>query len=63
MENPGALKSSDVQLNTIVFDNPNISSAAVADKQSSNPFALSYLTLVYIEQAIIFGIPAATRQP
>jgi plastocyanin len=65
MENVGAVKSSDVQFNTIVFDNPNISSAAanqlaaVANKQSSNPFAVSYLTLVYIEYAVIFGIPAA----
>jgi plastocyanin len=65
MENVGAVKSSDVQFNSIVFDNPNISSAAanqlaaVANKQSSNPFAVSYLTLVYIEYAVIFGIPAA----
>ncbi|MGC1927954.1 MAG: hypothetical protein WA667_03195, partial [Candidatus Nitrosopolaris sp.] len=65
MENVGAVKSSDVQFNTIVFDNPNISSAAanqlaaVVNKQSSNPFAVSYLTLVYIEYVVIFGIPAA----
>jgi hypothetical protein len=65
IENVDAVKSSDVQFNTIVFDNPNISSAAasqlaaVANKQLSNPFAVSYLTLVYIEYAVIFGIPAA----
>jgi len=59
------VKSSDVQFNTLVFDNPNISSAAAnqlaaADnKQSNNPFAVNYLTLVYIEYGIIFGIPAA----
>jgi plastocyanin len=64
IENVGAVKSSDVQFNTKVFDNPNISSAAAAqlaaaaNKQSSNPFAVSYLTLVYIEYAVIFGIPA-----
>jgi hypothetical protein len=33
--------------------------AAAANKQSSNPFQVSYLTLVYIEYAVIFGIPAA----
>ena len=33
--------------------------AAAANKQSSNPFAVSYLTLVYIEYAVIFGIPTA----
>jgi plastocyanin len=65
IENVDAVKSSNVQFNTIVFDNPNISSAAAnqlaaaANKQSSNPFAVSYLTLVYIEYAVIFGIPAA----
>jgi plastocyanin len=65
IENIDAVKSSDVQFSTIVFDNPNISSAtatqlaAAANKQSSNPFAVSYLTLVYIEYAVIFGIPAA----
>src|SRR5215813_13566340 len=65
IENIGAVKSSDVQFNTLVFDNPNISSAAAnqlaaADnKQSNNPFAVNYLTLVYIEYGIIFGIPAA----
>jgi hypothetical protein len=43
IENIGAVKSSDVQFNTLVFDNPNISSgpanqlAAAANKQSSNP--------------------------
>jgi plastocyanin len=64
IENIGAVKSSDVQFNTLVFDNPNISSAAAnqlaaaANKQSSNPFAVNYLTLVYIEYAVIFGIPA-----
>jgi plastocyanin len=65
IENVGAQKSSDIQFNTIVFDNPNISSAAAnqlaaaVNRQSSNPFAVSYLTLVYIEYAVIFGIPAA----
>jgi len=65
IENIDAVKSSDAQFNTRVFDNPNISSAtasqlaATANKQSSNPFAVSYLTLVYIEYAVIFGIPAA----
>jgi len=64
IENVNAVKSSDVQFNTIVFDNPNISSAAAnqlaaVNRQSSNPFAVSYLTLVYIEYAVIFGIPAA----
>ncbi|MDQ6666731.1 MAG: hypothetical protein M3Y53_00725, partial [Thermoproteota archaeon] len=65
IENVGAVKSSDIQFNTIVFDNPNISSAAAnqlaaaVNRQSSNPFAVSYLTLVYIEYAVIFGIPAA----
>jgi len=55
---------SNWQFNTRVFDNPNISSApasqlaATVNKQSSNPFAVSYLTLVYIEYAVIFGIPA-----
>lgn len=50
---------------TLVFDNPNISSAvanhlaAAANKQSNNPFAVSYLTLVYIEYAVIFGGAAA----
>jgi hypothetical protein len=59
------VKSSDVQFDTLVFDNPIISSAAAsvlaaaANRQSSNPFAVSYLTLVYIEYAVIFGIPAA----
>lgn len=63
IENIGAVKSSDVQFNTQVFDNPNISSAAAnqlaaaANKQLSNPFAVNYLTLVYIEYAVIFGIP------
>src|SRR5215469_16666780 len=63
IENVGAVKSSDVQFNTRVF-NPNISSAAASqfaatvNKQSSNPFVVSYLTLVYIEYALIFGIPA-----
>jgi len=33
--------------------------AAAANKHSSNPFQVSYLTLVYIEYAVIFGIPAA----
>ena len=61
IENIGAVKSSDAQFNTRVFDNPNISSAAAnqlaaaANKQSSNPFAVNYLTLVYIEYAVIFG--------
>jgi len=65
IENVGAQKSSDIQFNTIVFDNPNISSAAAnqlaaaVNRQSSNPFAVSYLTLIYIEYAVIFGIPAA----
>ena len=65
IENVGAQKSSDIQFNTIVFDNPNISSAAAnqlaaaVNRQSSNPFVVSYLTLVYIEYAVIFGIPAA----
>jgi plastocyanin len=65
IENVGAVKSQNVEFNTRVFDNPNITSAAAnqlaaaANKQSSNPFAVSYLTLVYIEYAIIFGIPAA----
>ena len=65
IENVNAVKSSDVQFNTIVFDNPNISSAAAnqlaatANRQSSNPFTVSYSTLVYIEYAVIFGIPAA----
>ena len=65
IENVGAVKSSDIQFNTIVFDNPNISSAAAnqlaatANRQSSNPFTVSYSTLVYIEYAVIFGIPAA----
>jgi len=65
IENIGAVKSSDVQFDTIIFDNPNISStvasqlAAAANRQSSNPFAVSYLTLIYIEYAVIFGIPAA----
>jgi hypothetical protein len=65
IENVGAVKSSDIQFNTTVFDNPNITSAAVkqlaaaVNKQSSNPFAVSYLTLIYIEYAVIFGIPAA----
>jgi hypothetical protein len=65
IENIGAMKSADVQFDTIVFDNPSISSAAAselaaaANRQSSNPFAVSYLTLVYIEYAVIFGIPAA----
>jgi plastocyanin len=66
VENIGAVKSSDVQFNTTVFDNPNITRAAasqlaaVTNKQSGNPFAVSYLTLVYIEYAVIFGIPGAT---
>jgi plastocyanin len=65
IENIGAMKSADVQFDTIAFDNPNISSAAAselaaaANRQSSNPFAVNYLTLVYIEYAVIFGIPAA----
>jgi hypothetical protein len=67
IENIDAVKSSDVQFNSLVFNKnliPNISSAAAnqlataANKQSSNPFAVSYLTLVYIEYAVIFGIPA-----
>jgi hypothetical protein len=59
------MKSADVHFDTMVFDNPNISSAAAseiaaaANRQSSNPFAVNYLTLVYIEYAVIFGIPAA----
>jgi len=65
IENVGAVKSSDIQFDTIVFDNPTISSAAAnqlaaaANKQSSNPFTVSYSTLVYIEYAVIIGIPAA----
>jgi plastocyanin len=65
IENVGAVKSQNVEVNTRVFDNPSITSAAanqlaaVANKQSSNPFAVSYLTLVYIEYAVIFGLPAA----
>jgi hypothetical protein len=65
MENVGAAKSSDIQFNTIVFDNPNISSAAAnqlaaaANRQSNNPFTASYSTIVFIEYAVIFGIPAA----
>ncbi len=65
IENVGAVKSSNVEVNTRVFDNPNITSAAAnqlaaaANKQSSNPFAVNYLTLVYIEYAVIFGLPAA----
>ena len=65
IENVGAVKSQNVEFNTRVFDNPNITSAAAnqlaaaANKQSSNPFTVSYLTLVYIEYAVIFGIPAA----
>src|SRR5215469_7748876 len=60
IENIDAVKSSDTQFNSLVFDNPNISSAAAnqlataANKQSSNPFAINYLTLVYIEYAVIF---------
>lgn len=55
----------DHRFDTIVFDNPNISSAAanqlaaVANRQSSSPFTVSNSTLVYIEYAVIFGIPAA----
>jgi hypothetical protein len=65
IENVGAAKSSDIQFNTIVFDNPNISSAAAnqlaaaANRQSNNPFTASYSTIIYIEYAVIFGIPAA----
>ena len=45
IENVGAVKSSDIQFNTIVFDNPNISSA-VANQLSKllpidNPAILS----------------------
>ncbi|MDP9287697.1 MAG: hypothetical protein M3P08_05800 [Thermoproteota archaeon] len=59
------MKSSDIQFNTMVFDNPSISSAtasqlaAAANRQSSNPFTVSYSTIVYVEYALIFGIPAA----
>ena len=65
IENVGAAKSSDIQFNTIVFDNPNISSAAAnqlaaaANRQSNNPFTASYSTIIYIEYAVTFGIPAA----
>jgi hypothetical protein len=64
IENVGAVKSSDIQFNAIVFDNPNISSAAAnqlaaaANRQSNNPFTASYSTIVFIEYAVIFGIPA-----
>jgi hypothetical protein len=65
IEDVGAVKSSDIQFNTIVFDNPNISSSAAnqlataANGQFSIPFTVSYSMLVYIEYAFIFGIPAA----
>lgn len=42
MENVGAVKLSDVQFNTIVFDNPNISSAAANELVPiNNPAILS----------------------
>jgi len=70
IENIGGVKSAYTQFNSTVFDNPSISSAAadqlaeqyksIANSQSSNPFRVSPLTLVYLVYAVIFGIPAAT---
>ncbi len=65
IENIGAVKSANVEFDTLVFANPNISSAAAnqlaaaANRQSSIPFTVSYSTLIYVEYAVIFGIPAA----
>jgi plastocyanin len=70
IENVGGVKSSHAEFNSTVYDNPAMSLAA-ADKiseqykssavsQSSNPFRVSPLTLVYIAYAVIFGIPGAT---
>lgn len=69
IENIGGVKSSNTQFNSTVFDNPGMPLAAVnqlaqqyksgATSQSSNPFKVSPLTLVYIVYAVIFGIPAA----
>jgi plastocyanin len=70
IENIGGVKSAYTQFNSTVFDNPSISSAAAdqlanqykstANSQSSNPFRVSPLTLVYLVYAVIFGIPVAT---
>lgn len=70
IENIGGVKSAYTQFNTMVFDNPSISSTtadqiaeqyrSTINSQSSNPFRVSPLTLVYMVYAVIFGIPAAT---
>jgi len=66
IENIGAVKSSDARFNSLVFDNPNISSAAAnqlaaaANKQSSTPFAVNYLTLVYIQYGPVRKITCIT---
>ena len=68
IENIGGAKSSFTEFNTIVYDNPNISSDAAnklasqhnsANNPSNNLFRVSPLTLVYITYAVIFGIRAA----
>ena len=67
-ENIGGAKSSFVEFNTIVYDNPSISSTATnqlesqyknANSESNNPFRVSPITLVYMVYVVIFGIPAA----
>ena len=70
VENIGGEKSWNTEFNSTVFENPGMSLAAAnqlaeqykssATSQSSNPFRVSPLTLVYTAYAVIFGIPAAT---
>ena len=66
IENIGGAKTSFVEFNTTVYDNPNVSSAVANQLASqyksansqSNPFKVNPLTLIYIAYAVIFGIPA-----
>lgn len=70
IENIGGVKSSSTEFNSTVFDNPGVSIAKAnqlaeqyrssASSQSSNPFRVSPLTLIYMVYAVIFGIPVAT---
>ena len=70
VENIGGEKSWNTQFNSTVFENPGMSLDAAnqlaeqykssVNSQSSNPFRVSPLTLIYTTYAVIFGIPAAT---
>ena len=70
VENIGGVKSWNTEFNSTVFENPGMALDAAnrlaeqykssVNSQSSNPFRVSPLTLVYLVYAVIFGIPAAT---